>query len=460
MLQTAPPPLVYLDSSRWSRLQSQVQTAVMIDVERLKSLFPGRECAIEELAYKVASEWPLLFVHGVRGTGKSSVVREALTGLPASMQDLREGASLRDILTRALADYHVSQHESYFDLMAESVCHDASTFVERLLQSKSRKRFFLVLDSADVLLQTDPSLLNCLCKVHELLHHHLQITVILISCQLLHNFLRPGVAFFKPLVVHFESYTKEQLLLILQSRPRPHDMTQDLFASYVQLVLSVLFDVTRNVAEIAFVCDANCDAYLEPIRAGDVRERESAKLWRLFEPRLRVAASSIGLKGQSSVTLDEDMPFTLKFLLVAAFLASFNSKASDKRFFVKEGASRKVSRRGGSGFSSQRCGPKAFPFERLLHIYQSLLCLNFDFEDQESKISCETRLKSSDEVLSLMEDLVSLRLVSRVGSSGCAIASSKRWRLSECVTMEYLNKICQSIQFDLSAHLEQSSHRK
>ena len=182
-----------------------------IDTSRVKRLFPGRESVIDELVYKLSSCWPVLFVHGQRGTGKSSVVREVLahSGLTTSLQDLREGiSSPKDVFTRALLDYDAHSPEPVFDLMAACACPDVTTFLGRLVEKEKTERFVIVLDSADVLLQSDPSLLNCICKMHELIRNSLQLTVILISCQPFHNFLRPGMAMFKPLSVHFKSYSR------------------------------------------------------------------------------------------------------------------------------------------------------------------------------------------------------------------------------------------------------------
>lgn len=430
------------------------------DMHRVKRHFPGRESVIDDLTFKLQSGWPVLFVHGHRGTGKSSVVREVLTesGLTMSLQDLREGCSPKDVFTRSLLDYNVSSPRPFFDLMAACACPDVTTFLAKLMQGEKRERFVIVLDSAEVLLQSDPSLLNCICKMHELIRDHLQLTVILISCLPFYNFLRPGMALFKPLVVHFKSYSREQLLLIIRTRRPADPFSREVFDNYTQLVLSVLFDVTRNVAEIAFVCDTNWEAYVEPISRGEVGERESAKLWRLFEPRLRHAASSIALKGKTMDVVTEEMPLAMKFLLISAFLSSFNSKASDKRFFVKTHARRKISRRVNN--QTQRSGPKAFPIERLLHVYQSLLNLNFDFDPQDADLISEKRLKSGNEVFSLLEDLLSLRLITRVGTAGCAISSVRKWRISDCVTFDYISAISESIQFDLSSHLEEFAFKK
>jgi hypothetical protein len=430
-------------------------------MDALRQRFPARDTLIQELIFKLNSHWPLLFVHGHRGTGKSSIVQEVLLSQPGvrtSVQDLREGCSVKDIFTRALLDYSVPCSQPIFDQMVSCSCSDVSSFVEKIKQIAKGERFIIVLDSAEVLLQSDPSLMNCICKLHELVRHHLQLTVILISCLPFHNFLRPGVAHFQPLVVHFKSYTREQLLLILRSRSQPNSFSKEFYENYTQLVLSVLFDVTRNVAEIAFVCDTNFEAYTDPIRRGEVQERESAKLWRLFEPRLRHAASSIALKGKTMDSVTEEMPLTMKLLLIAAFLCSFNSKASDKRFFVKTNGRRKISRR--VNHQTQRSGPKAFPMERLLHVYASILQLNFVFDKQDSGIVSEQRLKCSNELFALVEDLLSLKLLTRVGLAGSTISSVKKWRISDCVTYEYISGISESIQFDLHSHMEEFAFKK
>ena len=74
--------------------------------------------------------------------------------------------------------------------------------------------------------------------------------------------------------------------------------------------------------------------------------------------------------------LNIELPFYSKFLIIAAFLASYNPAKSDKRFFVKHhGKQRKsmASIKAKEKLNSQLTGPKPFPLERLLAIFYNIV---------------------------------------------------------------------------------------
>jgi origin recognition complex subunit 5 len=70
-----------------------------------------------------------------------------------------------------------------------------------------------------------------------------------------------------------------------------------------------------------------------------------------------------------------ELPYYAKFLLMAAFLASFNSPKYDRRLFAKHHGMKKKSAIAGRKTvkrSSLIVGPKAFNFERLTAIFHSI----------------------------------------------------------------------------------------
>ena len=86
--------------------------------------------------------------------------------------------------------------------------------------------------------------------------------------------------------------------------------------------------------------------------------------------------SSIGPTISNVNRITIELPFYSKFLLIAAFLASYNPAKSDKRFFVKHhGKQRKTasSVRTKEKLNSQLTGPKPFPLERLLAIFYNIV---------------------------------------------------------------------------------------
>ena len=72
-----------------------------------------------------------------------------------------------------------------------------------------------------------------------------------------------------------------------------------------------------------------------------------------------------------------ELPFHSKFLLIAAYLSSYNPMKSDKRFFLKHhGKVRKTKtslKAKEKRVSSQLTGPKAFPLDRMMAIFYAIV---------------------------------------------------------------------------------------
>ena len=133
------------------------------------------------------------------------------------------------------------------------------------------------------------------------------------------------------------------------------------------------------------------------------------------------------------------MPFHTKFLVIAAFLASYNPKKYDSRLFTRGGEGRaKVGKTGGvnngSNNRSQLLGPSNFTIDRMLsifyHILQDDIAPTFDIHSQIA--SC-----------------ISLRLLIRVSASGRLDAM----KCKANVSYPFVKQISRSIQFDISKYL-------
>lgn len=349
----------------------------------------------------------------------------------------------------------------------------------------------------------------------------------------------------------------------------------------------MVFNLTRNLNEIKFIVDANYSKYIDPIKKGGATESDSIKLWRSFEQTLRRSLINIGMKGHrtlnevpiwnnqisktsiayqpdanlkgakfgdatfgsdasqgsassmsnlatsapSNVPLTyDDIPYTMKYLLIAAYLASNNSKTTDKRFFLK-GQSKNCGRKSHALNNREEeedgksMGAKYFPMERMIHIYRSLLDLNYDFgrqprdaktlgakissaknsedkrntsDDDEyeevikrykmapgdvsssqqemddenneglsadyqkkTSILASSRMKeTSNDFLSQLETLIRLKLIDRMNVTSNQLSSTRKFKVSDFVSFEYVDAISKTLDFDLKQHLEQYMFRK
>ena len=141
-----------------------------------------------------------------------------------------------------------------------------------------------------------------------------------------------------------------------------------------QLVTPLLSSLTahpetfRSLSELVHIAKLNYQLYQQPVISGVCSQSDSKKLWSNIEPHLKTFLSTVHLRevaSQQMITLDQEknnleemsnsiqslssigpsisnvnritieLPFYSKFLLIAAFLASYNPAKSDKRFFVK-----------------------------------------------------------------------------------------------------------------------------
>nr|KAJ3419435.1 Origin recognition complex subunit 5 [Polyrhizophydium stewartii] len=136
-----------------------------------------------------------------------------------------------------------------------------------------------------------------------------------------------------------------------------------------------------------------------------------------------------------------ELPYYAKFLLIASFLASYNPPRLDRRFFTKQGEGRRARKKAGGDLvqenkklRQQLLGPKAFPVERMLAIFYSIV---------------DSDLDAGFRVYSAIASLISLRLMLRV--SGMDRLDDMRCKCNANYAL--VHRVAQSVRFDLSKYL-------
>jgi origin recognition complex subunit 5 len=133
------------------------------------------------------------------------------------------------------------------------------------------------------------------------------------------------------------------------------------------------------------------------------------------------------------------MPHKSKWLVIAGFLASYNPKKYDSRYFTRggEGKSR-VGKKGGanngSNSRSQLCGPKDFDVPRMLGIFHYIM-------PDDCKITFD--------IYTQIATLVSLRVFVK-------LSSAKRidvMKLKCNVSYAFVKQLAKSMRFDISKYL-------
>merc|ERR1719228_3095163 len=278
------------------------------------------------------------------------------------------------------------------------------------------------------------------------------------------NKLRPTQDIVSPITLHFAQYTREELVKLVGSLLEG-DRTEQFRLQYAGLVLSVFYPVTRSLMELLHIARLNYGTYVKPVIAGEIKESDTKKLWFNIEPHLRKCLSTVHLREVASKQMKAleadntstgkeesqsvpgptisnvnrisiELPFYSKFLLIAAFLASYNPAKSDKRFFVKHhGKQRKTlsSIRNKEKLNSQLTGPKPFPLERLLAIFYNIV---------------EEQVNPTANIYSQISSLVKLQLLTAVGLD---IMDQPKYKCN--VSLDFVRTVAKTVQFDVYKYL-------
>ncbi|KAG2173143.1 hypothetical protein INT43_004516 [Umbelopsis isabellina] len=280
---------------------------------------------------------------------------------------------------------------------------------------------YLVLDRAERLRDVASTILPVLLRLSEVSHRN--ICVILLSTIVYEKF-RTKAGAFEPLMIRFPEYSKEDTLEILRRDFSANGMDievkgkesvhlgDDFFRSFSEVIYSIFFHNCKDLNELRHLVALLFPLFINPIRDGRAKPHETSKLFKLSQPYFAEATDKLYLReisssewakrtsemAQGDIALDTDasvvtairtnsrgdfdLPYYTKFLLIASYLASYNPPRFDVRYFAKVGEEKRKRKRGiqkpvhdksGGKMRQQLLGPKAFPVERMLAIFYSII---------------------------------------------------------------------------------------
>lgn len=251
---------------------------------------------------------------------------------------------------------------------------------------------YIILEKAEMLRDADANLLPALLRLQELVEDN--VTVLFLS-EIVWDKFRPNTGCFEPLLLHFPDYSKGELQQIL-SKDRHPSYSSEFYASYINILLGVFYSVCRDLRELRHLAAINFSKFCEPLEEGKVKETDTHKLWRNIEPHLKKAMQTVYLREVSSLQWEQmqemeekeagavrglsahthvELPYYSKFLLIAAYLASYNPARTDKRFFLKHHGKIKKTNflKKNEKTSNHLLGPKPFALDRMLAIFYSVV---------------------------------------------------------------------------------------
>lgn len=272
--------------------------------------------------------------------------------------------------------------------------------------------------------------------------------------------------------IHFPSYTRNQSIHILSQKPPdifqeppPAELEYDeevheedkgwLWPRFCAAVWDSLGqNAARDLVAFREVCHKLWRPFVAPIVKGDFGTRDFSRLVvaqrRLFQDEGILLDSIIPSRtNQTDVTKkrEEQLPYYTRWLLVAAYLASYNPVKLDALYFMKSKEHKRRKKGGGTArsggrpsqtrkVSRQLLAPSAFTLDRLLAILHAILPHDF---------------RSTIDIYAQIATLSSLRFLVRGGGIGSSdpLEPGGKWRIGPVVTWESVQAIARSLKFDV-----------
>ncbi|EGV97014.1 origin recognition complex subunit 5 [Cricetulus griseus] len=402
--------------------------------------------------------FPSIFIYGHTASGKTYVTQTLLKTLelPHVFVNCVECFTLRLLLEQILNKLS-RLNSSEAECPTEVTCETFNDFVRLFKQVTNTENLkdqtvYIVLDKAEYLRDMEANLLPGFLRLQELTDRN--VTVIFLS-EIIWEKFRPNTGCFEPFVLYFPDYSIGNLQKIL-SHDHPPEYSADFYAAYINILLGVFYTVCRDLKELRHLAVLNFPKYCEPVVKGEAGERDTRKLWRNIEPHLKKAMQTVylreisssqweklqkddtdpgQLKGLSAYTHVE-LPYYSKFILIAAYLASYNPARTDRRFFLKHHGKIKKTNflKKHEKTSNHLLGPKPFPLDRLLAILYSIV---------------DSRVAPTANIFSQITSLVTLQLLTIVGHDDQL--DGPKYKCT--VSLDFIRAIARTVNFDIIKYL-------
>ncbi|KPJ08626.1 Origin recognition complex subunit 5 [Papilio machaon] len=343
----------------------------------------------------------------------------------------------------------------------------------------------IIFDRAERLRTMDQTLMCTFLRLREFCN--LNICTVFVTHLAYDNFYFK-IGALEPIQIFFPNYTRDELFKIIISNHktfidemlRQHNIVEDilielnekqLFANFLNAFLSVFYRPCRDLIELQHMAQINFIKYCEPIIREEIKASDVDRLWRHITPVLKSSLAHLYLRisegkpvspsKENKTELQKlynfenslkeelmstktfaqsfELPYYAKFLLIAAYLASYNPPKEDKRLFMKNhGKQRKRLQQVKAKAKiteklTTQLGPKVFTLDRLLAIFYAIL---------EEKIGLTSNL------LAQIATLVELKLIA--GSKEIDLDTAKY----KCIVgYDFINAVAQTVDFNVSKYL-------
>jgi origin recognition complex subunit 5 len=355
--------------------------------------------------------------------------------------------------------------------------------LQRLL--KEGPKFVLVFDGVDKQRDAPPTLLPALARLGEYVcnapvrfmtvAHVLQVpdltTVLVVQHPTPFLLHQTGVPH-----LYFPPYSRDQSIHIVSLRPpdifkeppRPELEYDDevheedkawLWPRFCAAVWDSLGqNVARDLVSFREVCDRLWRPFVAPIIKGEFGTRDFSRLLvhqrKMFQDEKILLDNIITTVSQPSIISEAkapELPYYSKWLLIAAYLASFNPAKLDAIYFMKASERKRKKKGGGTARSGGRpsrnrkvprhlLAPSQFTLDRLLSILHAIL---------------PHGLRTTIDIYTQISTLSMLKLLIRSTGIGSAdpLEPGSKWRVGAAVTWEYVQSLARSLKFDVADYV-------
>ncbi|EPY54302.1 origin recognition complex subunit Orc5 [Schizosaccharomyces cryophilus OY26] len=418
---------------------------------------------------------PCLVLYGVSSTGKSYLLNKAFK---LSNKEFI-WINLKTCFTTPLLLYRILIHAGVDQDLAYKKGTQVSGFLHLFQQSisKNKTHVYLVLDQIDQFSEISPLLFTVFADLAlnaNLTNLSVVLTLSTHPAQYMGTLAVP--------IVFFPQYMKDEILEICQNTPPVLDFIdetgEESFEDEIELSVwmqycAFLWNVfgshcLNNYRAFRNVVDHHWPQFVQPIVNGNVHPADYAQLHKLAKHAL---TSDLTISRRLHIieptkikhmhdAKSVDLPLLTKYLLISAFLASYNPSRLDAQFFSHSKGSKRRGRKrkntanqnselakstkGGSSRSKSAAklsqltlGPKAFELERLFAIYYAI-CPN-------------GRHVLSADVFSQITSLSSLKMLLPAHKGSLRSLDSPRFKVN--VSREFVFKVAKSVSFPLESYL-------
>ncbi|KAG5518888.1 hypothetical protein PMAC_002419 [Pneumocystis sp. 'macacae'] len=437
----------------------------------IENTYPFRETQIKllgEILGKVPQIQSLI-ICGYHFTGKTSILQAVLKSMGTDFVwiDCQDCFSLRILFERTIYQLKklIGKDESYERLKS----YDLSTFTVSIqnifLKANWTSNIILIFDNTEQLHYFKISVpIIVLLRLSELSFVP-WLTTILITTSL--ENLTWG-SYYVP-VIYFPPYSKQEFLEIICKHEesltllsntlkfeKENAITNVDYINLWQKFGGILWDTFNPIIEGDFdlffsISKKLWPLFIKPIEEGKASKKDVIKLYKFSQQTSTLSSSKTILEELSKLTyLDTlkpylkntdiiDLSWTSKYLIVASYLASYNSPSLDFSLFSKYKSNikkRKRIKKSASMTNQRLIGPKSFALERMLAIFLA--------------IQSDEDILTSD-IYNQIETLASIKMIIRTSLTSNKLESTSRWKVN--VGWDFIQKIAKSIDFELENYL-------